>query len=269
MADYGDILVKSLKFSVRPKRWLPFFIADVVFIGLMLQIMLSDMGMFVTWLASVETNPALIGQAIGSIALLVACIIAWSLVKLWVQGAVVQQSFKEKEKVGDAFRYSLKRYPSLLIAFIIVGAISGIAGMVPYVGWILSIIAGLALMFVFQGVIVFKLGFAEAIGGSYYIFRKRPGSVFLAWLAIVIISLIVTGIFMLPALALFGTALLPALIGAGTDATFYALVSLLLQNLNALMAVGVIFLLGSSIATTFSSKAATEFYLAWGKKKAP
>lgn len=269
MTNYGDILLKSLKFSINPKRWLPFFIVDVAFMGLMLQFVLSDVNLFIAGMASVETNPALIGQFIGFLAVLFACIAIWSLVRLWVQGAVIQQSFKEKEKVSDTFRYSLKRYPSLLVALIIVSVIGGIAGMVPYIGWVLSIIAALVLLFTFQSVIVSKLGFAKALGSSYHIFRKRPGSVFLAWLAMAIISLVITGIFLLPALALFGTSILPAIIGAGSDATFFTLLSLLMQNIYSLVAAGIVFLLGSSVAMAFSNKATTEFYLAWGKKKAP
>jgi len=267
MADYADILKKSLKFSVNPKRWLPFFIVDVALYGLMALFVLSNLGNMVSLLSSTEISLEAAVAFVSFMGVILALSAVFWLIRLWVQGAVIQQSAREKDRVAGTFRYGLRRYISLLLATAVVAIIGLIVGLVPVAGSVLTLIVSMVLVFAAQGVMVSKLGFIGTLSNAYNMFRKKPGSVFLAWLATTLIALAISGIFLLPALVIFGTALLPALVSMGTDASLLSVVSVLMQNISLLVVVGVVFLVGSSIAAAFSTKSITEFYMAWHKKK--
>ncbi len=267
MADYGEILARSLKFSVHPKRWLQFFIIDAVFFTILAQLVVSNLPNFAVLLASAEVSLNVALSVVSFIGTIAAVYVVFWLVRLWIQGALIQQSANEKAKITGTFRYGLRRYVSLLLATAVVAIIGSVVSLVPVAGSVLTLIVSIVLLFVAQGVMVSKLGFAEALRAAYAMFRRRPGSVFLVWLAMALVSLIITGIFLLPAFAVFGAVLLPVLIGAGTDASFITLLSAVMQNISLLVVVGLIFLVGSSIAATFGVKALTEFYTVWKKKK--
>ncbi len=267
MADYGNILAKSLKFSLHPKRWLQFFIIDAIFFAILAQLVLSNLPNFVALLASAEVGMAVAVSVISFIGTMIAVSVVFWLVRMWIQGAVIQQSANEKAKISGSFKYGLRRYISLLLATIIVAIIGSAVSLVPVAGTVLMLIVSIILVFAAQGVMVSKLGFVDALKGAHAMFRRRPGSVFLAWLATTLVSLIITCIFLLPAFVVFGAVLLPVIVGAGTDASFVTLIAAVMQNIGLLAVVGLIFLVGSSIAATFGIKALTEFYVTWKKKK--
>ncbi len=267
MASYGDIVSRSLKFSLHPKRWLQFFVVDAILYAIAAQLVISNLPNFAAFLASVEVGVEVALSVMSFIGIVIAVFAVFWLVRMWIQGAMIQQSANEKAKIAGTFRYGLRRYVSLLLATIIVGVIGYVVGVVPFIGWLLTLVVSIVLLFTAQAVMVSKLGFADALKGAYAMFRRRPGSVFLAWLATALVSLIITGIFLLPAFAVFGAVLLPVLAGAGTSASMVSLITAVLQNIGLLVVVGLVFLVGSSIAATFGVKALTEFYVTWKKKK--
>jgi len=267
MADYADILKKSLKFSVHPKRWLPFFIVDVVFYAAIVQFVLSNISTLVGLISSAEVSLESAVAMVSFIGAVIACSAVFWLIRMWIQGAVIQQSANSKMKLAESYRYGLRRYISLLLATAVVAIIGWAVGLVPFIGSVLTLVVSIVLLFAAQGVMVSKMGFAGAVSDAYRMFRKMPGSVFLAWLATALVSLIITGIFLLPAFAAFGATLLPALVSMGSEASIMSVVSVLMQNITLLTVVGAIFIVGSSIAATFSIKSITEFYMAWRKRK--
>ncbi|MBM3303986.1 MAG: hypothetical protein FJY76_02725 [Candidatus Aenigmarchaeota archaeon] len=267
MTDYADILKKSLRFSVHPKRWLPFFIVDAVFYAAVIQFVLSNLGGLVGMMSSAELSLEAAATFVYFIGTVLAMSAVFWLIRTWVQGAVILQSAREKDRVAGTFNYGLRRYISLVLATAVVAIIGMAVSIVPYIGSILSIIVSIVLVFVAQGVMVSKMGFAGALGSAFDMFRNRPGSVFLAWLATALVSLIIAGIFLLPAFAAFGVTMLPALVSMGAEASIMSVVLLMMQNITLLAVVGVIFTIGTSIAAAFSTKSLTEFYMAWHKRK--
>jgi len=269
MADYGDILSKSLRFAVQPKRWLQLLIIDAVFYSVAAWLVLSNIQNFISFFASAGMDLAVIGPVVSFISYMVAASVVFWLARMWIQGALLQQSANEKTKVADSYRYGLRRFISLLLATAIAAIIGGLAGAVPFVGTVLTFMVSIVLVFASQCVMVSKLGFAEALGNACKMFRERPGSVFLAWLATSLVSLVIMVLFLLPAFIAFGSVLFPALMGiTGSDvSSFMPLITTITQNLGLLGIAAFIFLVGSSIAGAFSIKALTEFYKAWSKKK--
>lgn len=265
-ANYSDILNKSLRFAVHPKRWLPFFLIHIVFGSLVLAIILGNPGLFSALMAGtadISTMGALMFAGLTVVGLFAV----WMLLNIWIQGAVVQQSANEKETISASLSYSLKRYPSLLLVTIIVGVISGLVGMVPFIGLILSIIVGVVFVFVNQAVIISKQGFAESMKVSYDMFVKRKWPVFLAWLVTAIVAGIITLIALAPAIIGLGVTFIQAILTTGGTASLGSFMSILYQNIYLLVSVAVVFAIGISISAAFSLKSLTEFYKAWSKRK--
>lgn len=266
MVEYEEALGRALKFCIQPKRWLPFFIVDLAFFLVGAWFVLTNLSIVISVMLALSTSPLAIVSVLGYVVILVAGFIIWMLVRLWVQGAVIHQSYKEKE-IMKSFRIACRRYLSLFVVMAIVTIVSGGMSFIPWIGWILSIIVALMFFFVFQSVIVGKLSFEKALADSYRIFRKKIVSVFLTWLVIAIIALAITCIFAIPGIAMIWNVITPYLTQLTTTTVAASVLFVLLTNSTILIAGGVVFLIGVAISTAFSLKAQTEFYLQLRKKR--
>ncbi len=266
MVNYGEALSKALKFCIQPKRWLPFFILDLAFFLLVAWFVLSNLSVVISVMLAVSTSPLEIISVLGYVAILAVGFIIWGLLRLWIQGAVVHQSYKEKE-IKKSFRIACQRYLSLLGVMIIVTIVSAGVNFVPWIGWILSIIVTLIFFFVFQSVIVGRLRFEKALVDSYNMFRKKPLSVFLAWLVTAIIATVITCIFAIPSIMMIWNAIVPYLSQLTTTTAAASVLFVLLTNSTILIAGGIVFLIGIAISTAFSLKAQTEFYIQLRKRR--
>lgn len=266
MASYGKVLGDSLKFGFSPKRWLPFFVLDSVFLFSFLAIALANFGELMNLMMTLATSPMAGMSLAGYALLLIAGFIVWFLLRLWITGAVVHQAANPKE-FGKSWKVSRQRFLSLLAVTIIVGVISAIVSMVPFIGWIFAIVVGLIFFLVVPSVVVKKMPFDRSMVDSYNIFRKRPLSVFLMWLAIAIVSLIIMMVFFLPTLAAVWGYTAP-FIGQVESSNIVALAVIsMLNNIWVLVLCGIVVLLGMAVTTAFSLKAQTEFYLQMKAKK--
>jgi hypothetical protein len=274
MADYSGIVSKSLKFSIHPKRWLPFFISYAVFGSLAVTIILSSltsMGTLASAAAMAQptntVDPAIVMGILGVIASMASCAIGFSLVSIWLQGAIVQQSWDEKPGVMSSLRYSLKRYPSMIVASIILFFTNAIVGLIPYIGTVISFAVSIAFMFFVQFIIVEKKGFGESMGESYNIVRREPLKVFLAWLLVSLVAVLLIIPFIIPG-ALVALSILAPILANSVSAENLAMVLLAFnQNIAALCISALVLAVGISIAIVFGQKAITEFYRAWRGKK--
>jgi hypothetical protein len=183
---------------------------------------------------------------------------------------MVRQSVKEKEVISKSLKFGANKYLSILLATIIVAVISTIVGIVPYVGWIFSIIAALVFFFFMQGIVVDNLGFATTLESSWKIFKKKPLQVFISWLLITIVTLVIYFIFSIPAGIILLWIVMPIIPFGGATLPQNEFFSLLMQALQT-NPVGVIIgfailLIGFAVATTFALKAQTELYQEFKKK---
>lgn len=270
MVDYAKALRKGINFGIEPKRWLQFFIVDIVFMLIAIGIGFTTIPQL---LALMQSAPQSIESAMTLASLagyFVVLFVVWILIRLWLAGSMVRQSVKERETVSKSLKFSAKKYVSILLATIIVAVISIAVGIVPYVGWIFSIIVALVFFFFMQGIVVDNLGFATTLESSWKIFKKKPLQVFVAWLLITIVTLAIYFIFSIPAGAILLWVVMPIIPSGAANLPqneFFNLLMQALQTNPAAVIIGLaILLIGFAVATTFALKAQTEFYQEFKKK---
>lgn len=258
--DYADALKKSLGFCLHPKRWLPFFILDVAFFSVTLAVIMANVPFFLYFLAGLE-DTALMGPAMNLFFSVIGLFVIWVLLGIWIGGAVIHQSNKEHE-FKKSWAVSFHKYLSMLGVSALTAVIAFLVSVVPYVGWLVSIVVGIALFFGLQSVIVKGNGFIKAIEDSWHIFKRQPFKVFVMWISVSAITLLILGIFAIPLLAMIFGIIVQAAAGGGVISTamFMNLIFAIENQLTMLVVSIVVFLIGFAIARTFSLKAQTEFY---------
>ncbi|UCD02698.1 MAG: hypothetical protein JSV63_02825 [Candidatus Aenigmatarchaeota archaeon] len=267
MVDYGKTLSGAVRFSLLPKRWLPFFILDAAFATSVLAYVLANISVFQSIFAGNATDVLVITSILGIVLIFGLGFIVWVLIKIFISGAVIHQSLKPPE-FRQSWTVSKNRYLSLLVVSAIVGIISAIVGMVPYVGWVFSIIVGLMFFFALPPVIVDKMSFDRALNTAYNIFRKKTVDVFIIWLIVAIITGMIIFVFAVPAMLIVLGAMLPQLIGAPGEIGGAEFLSIVVSSGWSLFPAVLIFLVGSSIAAVFGLHAQTHFYMQLRKKGA-
>jgi MFS family permease len=267
MVNFGDALKKGLVFCVEPKRWLPLLVLDMAVLCVVIITLLSGMNGIISRAVQSQGDPlALMGIA-GLIIGFILLGVAWYLVRIWIIGSLIHQSFRPRE-IRKGYLLSLSRLHKIVGVTILVAIISGLVGAIPLVGWLLSIFLGWIFFFMLQGVILDDLGIVSTLKNSWRIFRKSMFDVFIAWLLITIISMAIFGLFSIPLMTIFfGMFFNSVITGAVNDPGFLALASLYLQtNLALIVAYGTIALVGLELSQVFAAKAQTEFYLQLRKK---
>lgn len=270
MVGYAKALRKGLNFGIEPKRWLQFLIVDIVFMLIAIGIGFTTIPQL---LALMQSTPQSIESAMTLASLagyFVVLFVVWILIRLWLAGSMIRQSVKEKETISKSLKFGANKYLSILLATIIVAVISIIVSVVPYVGWIFSIIVALVFFFFMQGIVVDNLGFATTLESSWKVFKKKPLQVFISWLLITIVTLAIYFIFSIPAGIILLWIVMPITPGMGATLPQNELFRLLMQTLQTnavgVIIVIVILLIGFAVATTFALKAQTEFYQEFKKK---
>ncbi len=265
MVEYGKVLGGALHFCIEPKRWLPLFVLDAVAFIVVFSYLISNASAISSIIAGNVSDLLVASSIIGVIGVSVLVFIIWGLLRLYIVGALFHQSVKPKE-YDKSWKVAKEKYLSLLMAGIIVGVISGFLSLIPYVGWILSIIIGLMFLFAMPAVIVRKMSFDDALRDSYKIFRIRTVDVFIVWLLITIITGIIIVIFLLPAMITLATLLLPTLVGVSAEGAGTGVLMAILAGGWSLAPAIIIYLIGVALMTVFSTNALAHFYLAFKKK---
>jgi hypothetical protein len=253
--NWTESLKKSFNFCIEPKRFLPFFVTDLV--GVYLAFMLVSSSIFSFTMLSLGFMPA---ELLYTIAAGIVVFIGWVLSTIFITGAVVYQSWKEKE-FGKSWSVSCNMYLTLVAVTVIVALITFITSMLPYIGLVLPFIVTIAFLFVNQFVVLGNSGFRDALENSVKTFRNKIRAVLITWVLTAIFSSIIMLVFSLPLLstfALFATQY-------GVEDAFY--LTLFYQDTAWLYLEGIILLLGFSISKVFSLKFMTEVYLQLSKKK--
>ncbi len=227
---YAEALGRALKFCIQPKRFLPVFVLDLVFLSVAMLFIMGNPSVFLMLFLYLAVNPASMASMIGYIVIMALVLCVWGLLRLWVMGALVYQSYKPKD-FRKSFDVSFRRFIPLLLSVVIVAIISMVLGLgyisiyLPWIspiGTVLTVLVSLAFFFIYQGVIVKGFGVFKTLKDSWSIFRanKREFKVsknplFAAWLILVVFSGLVIGssrVAMSPALAFTTWILISALI---------------------------------------------------------
>jgi hypothetical protein len=260
MVNYGMVLEKAIKFSIQPKRWLPIFILDVVFLLIALGSAFVNISSMARIMAGNGGSMSMPPSIVSTIAVLAVMFAVWMLIRLFISGSIIHQASKPRDRIGNSCTVARQRFLSLLAVAIIIGVISGIVGVIPYIGWIVSIIISLMFFFSMPIVIVGKKSFDMALKESYNIFRKKPFEVFLAWLLITIISMVILFVFAIPMIAAAWSAFVPMITGMSSGTGVSGTLSTLMANGWMLLPAGLVLLIGIAFITVFGLTAQTYFY---------
>jgi hypothetical protein len=257
--EWAEAVKSGLRFSVSPKRFLPFLLSDLA-ASLILLILIGSMSLEELMLgASLEAS--LPPEVMHLVLMFSLAYSAWVILDLWISGSVICQSSRPDE-FKESWWVALRRLPSMVVALIVVSVISFVASLIPYVELLMAVIVSLLFLFVNQIIILDGRGFYGALLGSVKTFRRKGISVFLTWLLSMIFVMIIVGIFTLPLLVSFATIvgpqetveqILSQLISGSADPMLYASLVLLLA--------------GVSISKVFGLRFMTDIYLQLKKKR--
>jgi hypothetical protein len=253
--DWAKTIKRSARFCIQPRRFLPFFITDVLVITVAF-LLFGNAAIAYGGLA-VESLPP---EAVSVVGVIMTLFIAWALASLWIMGAVIHQSSKPKE-LERSWIVSIRRYPDLLAVMIVVFVIKFLLAAVPQIGLLLACIASMAFLLASQFVIVGGLGFQKALSNSIKALRYKFPAIFHAWLIGGLLTLAIMAIFSLP---LVSTLFYFVAQHGYEDAILYMMVSL---DWNVIYIEAGILLLGFSVARTFLLHFLTDVYTQLNKKR--
>ncbi len=253
--DWTKTIKGAAKFCVQPRRFLPFFIIDVLVITAAF-LLFGNVAVAYGGLA-VDTLPPEVASVIGVIATI---FIAWVLASIWIMGAVIHQSSKPNE-LDRSWMVSMRRYPNLLAAVIVIFIVKFLLALVPQIGLLLSCVASMAFLFASQFVVVGGMGFHKALSNSVKALRYKFQAVFLSWLIGGLLTILILVLFSLP---LLSTVFYFVANYGYEDAVLYMMVSL---DWNVIYFETGILLLGYSVARIFLLHFLTDAYLQLNKKR--
>jgi hypothetical protein len=253
--NWAGHIKPSLRFSIIPKRFLPFLFSDLAAVLVVMMMAVGNASI----MELAITGQALPAEAVSFLATSVVIFGLWMVVNIWITGAVIHQTRKPGE-YKKSWSVGFKSLPNLLLALIIITVVAFAASSVPYVGTFLSFIIAMMFLFVNHYIVLDTRGFWKSIVSSVMTFRKKLPSVFMAWLFTIVISGVIVGLFTVP-LVLY-------LFAMGADYTEAAsLDALLTADAPALYAVGFLLMAGITISRVFTLKYLTEIYLQFKRKK--
>ncbi|MCD6558044.1 MAG: hypothetical protein J7K31_03390 [Candidatus Aenigmarchaeota archaeon] len=243
----SDALEKALHFAFQQKTFLPYFIFQLVvfaFLGIPMLNMVSQI---------IAKNPVAAASAVTSnFGIMIIGIVIAVVLGVIIQGTYIH-NYKNKKSLKVSFDFAKKRFWSLLAVLIVTGILTTIISLIPWVGWILSIIVTLGLVFGLQAVIVDKKDCVEALKTSWRIFRKEWLKVLLSIIAMAIVAIIIQGLFVIP--------LFFVMVSAAISFVDIGSLSALAQHSGLLLLTGLVFLIGTAITKVFQIAFLTEIYM--------
>jgi hypothetical protein len=247
--NWSEPIGKGFSFGLKPRMWLQIFITDIIFASIALAyIYLNFSGISQIISAGVQGDPATLGSMLMHAAVIVLIAMPWFLLRLLLYSEITHQAFREKETISKSINYSLKKYPSMLAAMIVIVLISSLISMIPVAGIFLAVVVG--WLFIFSCIIIIteNRGFYQGLSGSYNTFRKYPLEVVLVWLITGIISALVFSVFMIPAAAI----ILFSVFQNGIRAA--------ILNFGIVGSCVILFCLGDAVSVCFTAKSQVEYY---------
>jgi hypothetical protein len=252
---WAGFLRSGLLFSLRPKWFLPFFIADLSML-IAIALLAGDGGMEA--LVSYAQNG--LAAEYASVFLGMALVmLAWMVAGVAIGGMLVCKASDPRGK--KCAETMLRSMPSLIAAAFITAILSFCVSLAPYVGSVLSAVVAIIFLFASQFIVLSGARFDRGLLGSARLLMNKPAGVIFSWLAMSVLSLLLIVIFASPMAAMlyysFGGQM-PGIVSAG----------MLTPQEELFFRIGVVVLvLGTSISKTFSVKFLTDVYSHLRKKK--
>lgn len=274
--DFGKIFSKAFTYALSVNKLLPYFIINVLMFGMFLVIFnlaIDIIPVIILSNGSLESLEYLasIGSTVSFILIAIAGGFVFSFLKLFIDAAVTDNSklyWSKKSKIlSTSYGIAKKRYISMLGAVILTGLIVTFISYIPLIGWILTIIASLALLFIIQSIIISGKNAVDSLKDSYKIFKSDKLNVFIFWLLLAVISGILGIVAIMPIIIAAIPIILPAskLIASGDS--FSSLIPIIKANMLFVIIGGVLSSALRSYLEAFQQSARTFFYLSSKKRK--
>ncbi|MFA4819584.1 MAG: hypothetical protein WC613_01345 [Candidatus Aenigmatarchaeota archaeon] len=251
MVNFGSALERAWKYSTNLKRVGVFTLFLIISLSIVLlpllfayngaplSISLLNMMQFFVWLA--------VGIAVALLVYMYAALL-------------FTHNYANQKSLGNSANYAKSRYLRFLGAMIVIGVISGVVSMVPFIGIVFSIIVGLILFFVPQEIAVGGSGISKSLTNSYNLFRKNIVDVVITLIVSAILSTIIMLIFAIP---IFIVGFM-SVISAMSTGNF---MHVFLSNAPLFVVTGLILLVGVAFSILFSNSIRTDVYMQLKKKR--
>lgn len=246
--NWSDPLSKGLRFGLYPKRWLQYFLVDILFSSMIISYIYVNLSGFISIASGIEETPSLIMGMLGYMVFPLIVFLLWMLFRLWVEASIIHQAWKQRAGILLSFKTAMSKYPSVFAAQLLISLFILLTAMIPLVGWIVTVVVGWIFMFSLIHIVVRNTGFQEGLRGSYLIFRKSAFEVFLVWLITAVIGGLIVLIFAVPSILIFFTGFSGKGIGN------------LLSNPSLILTGSIFFFIGGAISRCFLIKSHYEYY---------
>ena len=190
-----SIVLKSLKESIKPRRFLPFFLLYFIFCLSVLIFALPILSVIPSMLSLQFTNAQIAIAMVNILGLMIVFAMV-VLLNLWFSGALVYSLYKNK-KFNASLQYSQKLFWQMFALSLTLLIFTGFTYLVKVFGTFLQAIVDIVFMFSLPILIIKRSNFKVALVKSYNIVRKNLLRTFLFWVIMHIVNLaiIILGIF--------------------------------------------------------------------------
>ncbi|MEK6887881.1 MAG: hypothetical protein AABX14_02960, partial [Candidatus Aenigmatarchaeota archaeon] len=195
MVNFGDALGRAWKYSTNLKRLGVFTLSLIIALAIVLLPLLSVFS--TTPLSIIVLNSVSLLTMIQFFTWLAVGIAAALLIYMYVI-LLFTHNYANQKSLGKSASFAKSRYLRFLGVVIVTGVITTIVSMVPFIGIVFSIIAGLVFFFVHQEVAVSDNGISKSLTNSYRLFRKNILGVIITFILAAILSVVIVLIFAIP-----------------------------------------------------------------------
>ncbi|HLD48757.1 MAG TPA: hypothetical protein VJB11_00165 [archaeon] len=263
MAEIGKPISTAFRYAFSPQRIAPFFALNLVIAASLLGILFYVIEMLPSF------SMSLFFSLIGLIAAFVIVFIVVFLVKLFFLGVITDNSklFYQKKvlPLRKSYPIAKSKYLSMLGAFLLMGIIVFVVGIIPLIGFIFVIVLSWMFLFVMQFVLINNEKAVDSLKKSYEFFMNNKLDVFVFWLIITLIDIALTIIVFIPVIiALLSIA--PVVMGAALSGNFVSLFSIIKSNIALFAIAGIISALLFSYKEVWKQSALTFYFLQFKKK---
>src|SRR3989338_3800354 len=250
MVNFGDALGRAWKYSTNLKRLGVFTLSLIIALAIVLLPLLSVLN--TTTLSMIALNSVSLLTMIQFFTMLAVGIAVALLIYMYVILLFTHNYANHSQKdasrrfvsLGKSASFAKSRYLRFLGVVIVTGVISGVVSMVPLIGIVFSIIAGLVFFFVHQEVAVSDNSISKSLTSSYGLFRKNILDVIITCILAAILSVVIVLIFAIPIFVVGLTSAISAISTGG-------FLQVLMSNLLIFVITGLILLVGVSLAILF------------------
>ena len=264
--DIGKAVGDALRSSLSLRKILPIFLLGVIAVILIFAIVMALFGSFQNFAAGTtaqKTTTAFL--FLGFILFAFVVLVIVFLLSLFFEGALTDQARRwvagKDAALSLSYPIAKRKYFSMLGATLLTVLIGFLVGIIPFVGFILSIVVSWFFLFLIPIIIVDDENATSSLEKGYRLFMNHKGHVILIWLVLIALTIVLGLLALIPfiiaALPLISAFVITAIQG-GSFAGFGALVS---QNLGALFIGAIVTVFLFSYVIVVSINATTFFYL--------